>query len=95
MHGLDVVLTVGKELSGMAKWKMGLGELQHAKSWLEVSWFLIIPLVLNAAVLCPIVMRRALAANRELAQDKQQPWPIWFAGFFMLATVLYLTMVFA
>jgi basic amino acid/polyamine antiporter, APA family len=95
MHGLDVLLTAGKELSGIAKWQMGFETLRHADSWLEVSWFLIIPLVFNALVLCPIVIRRALSANRVLAEDKQQKMPIWIAGIFVLVTAIYLTMVFA
>jgi len=32
--------------------------------WLAVSWFLIVPLVLTAGVLCPTVVRRARAARR-------------------------------
>jgi APA family basic amino acid/polyamine antiporter len=32
--------------------------------WLEVSWFLIVPLALNAFVLCPIVIARSLRAKR-------------------------------
>lgn len=35
----------------------------HVAPWLEVSWFLIIPLALNAFVLCPIIIRRALRAR--------------------------------
>jgi APA family basic amino acid/polyamine antiporter len=39
-----------------------------SKPWMEVSWFLIIPLALNAFVLCPIVIKRALRARREGAR---------------------------
>jgi amino acid transporter len=31
--------------------------------WLEVSWFLIVPLAVNAFVLCPVVIRRALRSR--------------------------------
>ncbi len=40
------------------------GVLGSTRPWLEVSWFLIVPLALNAFVLCPIVIRRALKAKR-------------------------------
>ncbi len=33
--------------------------------WLEISWFLIVPLLLNALVLCPIVAGRALRARQQ------------------------------
>jgi hypothetical protein len=38
---------------------------------LEVSWFLIVPLALNAFVLCPIVIKRALRAGREGGAERQ------------------------
>jgi APA family basic amino acid/polyamine antiporter len=31
--------------------------------WLEVSWFLIVPLAVNAFLLCPVVIRRALRSR--------------------------------
>jgi len=40
-----------------------LANVFRAAPWLEVSFFLIVPLALNALVLCPIIIRRALRAR--------------------------------
>ena len=42
-----------------------VGDVFKTAPWMEVSWFLIVPLALNAFVLCPIVIVRALKAGRE------------------------------
>jgi hypothetical protein len=41
-----------------------LGDVLHLAPWLTKEWFLIVPLLLNAFVLCPIIIRRALRARR-------------------------------
>jgi basic amino acid/polyamine antiporter, APA family len=62
MRGFDIWLEAlkVKDETGSA-----LDAVMRAGPWMEVSWFLIVPLALNAFVLCPIVIRRALGANRE------------------------------
>jgi APA family basic amino acid/polyamine antiporter len=49
----------------MSRAGAALGDVLHLESWLAKEWFLIVPLLLNALVLCPIVIRRALRARRE------------------------------
>jgi APA family basic amino acid/polyamine antiporter len=68
MRGFDIWLEAMKahqDLSGTAKMSAAFGDVFKTTPWLEVSWFLIVPLALNAFVLCPIVVIRALRAGRE------------------------------
>jgi len=60
--------------------------------WLEVSWFLIVPLAVNAFVLCPIIIRRAHRSRR----DPAAPRPILSLAVswtLLVATVAYLWLV--
>ena len=41
------------------------GEIMKLGPWLELSWFMVVPLVLNAFVLCPIVIMRSLRAKKD------------------------------
>ncbi|HJQ26236.1 MAG TPA: amino acid permease [Blastocatellia bacterium] len=45
-----------------------LASVFSAAPWMEVSFFLIVPLALNAFVLCPIIIRRALRARADGAR---------------------------
>ena len=68
MRGFDIWLEAMKthqESSGSAKITAAFSDVLKSQPWLEVSWFLIVPLALNAFVLCPIVVFRALRASRE------------------------------
>jgi APA family basic amino acid/polyamine antiporter len=67
MRGFDVWLDAlkAREKMGAGKMAAALADVFRSTPWLEVSWFLIVPLALNAFVLCPIVIRRALRAGRE------------------------------
>src|SRR4030095_13414602 len=68
MRGFDVWLEATKaraEMTGVSKLTGAIGDVFRSAPWLEVSWFLIVPLALNAFVLCPIVITRALRAGRS------------------------------
>lgn len=68
MRGFDLWLEALKthdDLTGLSKITAAVGDALRTRPWMEVSWFLIIPLALNAFVLCPIVIRRALNSRRE------------------------------
>jgi hypothetical protein len=74
MRGFDVwleALKAREEMSGLSKMTAALGDVLHVAPWLEVSWFLIVPLALNAFVLCPIVIARALKAGRDIGSEGQ------------------------
>jgi APA family basic amino acid/polyamine antiporter len=68
MRAFDVwldALKAREALGGASNMTSALGDVFRSAPWLEVSWFLIVPLALNALVLCPIIIRRALRAGRE------------------------------
>ena len=74
MRGFDIWLEALKaraDMSGMSKMSAAFGDVLRSAPWLEVSWFLIVPLALNAFVLCPIVITRALRAGREGGNEGQ------------------------
>jgi len=76
MRGFDVFLAAMKahaDMGGDAKWA-ALHDVFTRDPWLTLSWFLVVPLALNAVVLCPIVIRRALRA-------RQAPDTASFAGY--------------
>jgi APA family basic amino acid/polyamine antiporter len=74
MRGFDVwldALKTREEMAGVSKMTSALGDVFRSAPWLEVSWFLIVPLALNAFVLCPIIITRALRAGREGGNEGQ------------------------
>lgn len=74
MRGFDVwldALKAREDMVGGAKIMAALGDVVKTAPWMEVSWFLIVPLALNAIVLCPIVIARALKAGREGGNEGQ------------------------
>jgi len=74
MRGFDIWLEALKaraDVTGMSTTIAALGDVFRSAPWLEVSWFLIVPLALNAFVLCPIVIKRALRAGREGGNEGQ------------------------
>jgi len=74
MRGFDVwldALKAREEMIGGSKLTAALADVFRAGPWLEVSWFLIVPLALNAFVLCPIIIARALRAGRSGGNEGQ------------------------
>ncbi len=67
MRGLDLFLIAMKTpgtATGLRHLAVALGDTLSLRSWLEVSWFLLVPMILNAFVLCPIVVKRVLRHRR-------------------------------
>jgi APA family basic amino acid/polyamine antiporter len=62
MRGLDIWLEAMKDEGRTGS---AAGELMKSGPWLELSYFLIVPLALNAFILCPIVIGRAMRAKRQ------------------------------
>jgi APA family basic amino acid/polyamine antiporter len=61
-RAMDVWLAAAKQVPEAAALSTLPAAFQPG-AWLEVSWFLIVPLAVNAFVLCPVVIRRALRAR--------------------------------
>ncbi|MEK6301451.1 MAG: amino acid permease [Acidobacteriota bacterium] len=94
MRGFDVwlgALKTHEELTGFSKAAAAFRDVLHPGPWVEVSWFLIVPLALNAFVLCPIIFRRAANAKRASASISTTSRAI--AAVLGLAIIAYFAMV--
>ncbi|HST22970.1 MAG TPA: amino acid permease [Blastocatellia bacterium] len=67
MRGFDLWL---EALKNTDRTGSAIGELMKLGPWLDVSWFLIVPLALNVFVLCPIVLKRAMATRASGKADR-------------------------
>jgi hypothetical protein len=70
MRAFDVwlgALKTHEELTGFSKAGAAFRDVFQSAPWVQVSWFLIVPLALNAFVLCPIIFRRAANARHANA----------------------------
>jgi APA family basic amino acid/polyamine antiporter len=97
MRGFDIWLeALKKHADSASKFTLALGDVFTSAPWFEASWFLIVPLALNAFVLCPIVISRALRAGRE-GGSKSQPgltsWSLIVAIVLAAGTVVYLVLL--
>jgi hypothetical protein len=93
MRGFDIWL---EALKANEKTTAALRDVFRSAPWMEVSWFLIVPLALNAFVLCPIVIRRALNAGREGGGDSRAgvtSSSLIIAIVLLVVTVLYLLLL--
>jgi basic amino acid/polyamine antiporter, APA family len=63
-------------------------------SWLEHSVFMVAPLALNAFVLCPIVIKRALNAKKAAPQASNTNASLAIAVLLALLTIIYLVLVY-
>lgn len=68
MHGVTLwlaALSNHADLTTMDRAIASLSDVFHLEVWLSREWFLLVPLVLNAIVLFPIIIRRALRARHD------------------------------
>ncbi len=101
MHGFDTLLNAYRaetSLQGLAQLKSAFHGLAMREAWFEVSWFLLIPLLLNTLVLIPVVIKRARGVVRKglslyaMSSRKVTTFAIIFeimAGIYILLTVLH------
>ncbi len=82
MHGLDVLMTASKSVPGIAWHK-----LLQVDAWLQVSWFLIVPLLVNALIMCPVILLRSRKAKNL------RTWPVYIAAAYMVLIMVYLLLV--
>jgi hypothetical protein len=94
MRGFDLWLEAAKtsESKGAA-----FREIMKLGPWLDVSWFLIVPLALNVFVLCPIVFKRAMAARASGKADRYSSsisLSMALAALVAVVGIIYLLLVF-
>ncbi|MBI3798920.1 MAG: amino acid permease [Deltaproteobacteria bacterium] len=73
MRGFDLWLAAFKKAEEVASFTqagVAFAAILRPESWLEVSWFLILPLSLTAFVLCPLTIRRAFRAKAAETGDR-------------------------
>jgi APA family basic amino acid/polyamine antiporter len=74
MRGFDVFRMTHRSLTHLAGWEKFTTTLHavfQAKPWLEMSLFLVIPLLLNAVIMCPLIIRRAAQATSMSEKDQR------------------------
>ena len=65
MRGMDIWIE-GAKIAGTSP----SSQIMSAAQWLDLSWFLVVPLALNAFILCPIVIRRINTAKRGVTDPQ-------------------------
>lgn len=87
MRGFDVWLEATKEMGPRA----ALAQVFQPGPWLEVSWFLVVPLAINAFVLGPIILHRFRRARGENSADSApgRAFGVTVAYAMMLITAAY------
>jgi hypothetical protein len=71
MRALDLLMIAFKKpeaLTGFHHFTAALRETFHITSWLEVSWFMLVPMALNAFILCPVVIKRILRYQQRTGE---------------------------
>ncbi|HWO02167.1 MAG TPA: amino acid permease [Blastocatellia bacterium] len=94
MRGFDVwleALKTHEESTGLTRAVAAFRDVLHPGPWVQKSWFLIVPLALNAFVLCPIIFRRATNAKQASVSISATSRAI--AALLGLGIIAYLAMV--
>ncbi len=96
MRAFDLYRLAHNEFAGLSGWARVSASLQRAFStepWLQMSWFLVIPLALNALVLCPLIIRRSRQANSLSEADKRSRLSSQVASVVAVLSLIYLAVV--
>jgi basic amino acid/polyamine antiporter, APA family len=94
---LDALAKTDPWLQLLPTTESAISAVFQSSPWLERSWFLIVPLALNALVLCPIVMRRASrarASGRAGQYDGMTSTSLYVSAALAIVTIVYVLAVF-
>jgi APA family basic amino acid/polyamine antiporter len=91
MRWFDLWLLANKDTNRTGS---ALSASLNANSWLETSYFMIVPLALNALVLCPIVIKRALNAKNKAPEAGNPTASLAIASVLAIVTIIYLVAVY-
>jgi APA family basic amino acid/polyamine antiporter len=80
-------------LAGWEKFTAALHAVFQIKPWLEMSWFLVIPLLLNTLIMCPLIIRRASEAATMSEKDQRTRASSVGAGVIGVLSLIYLAVV--
>ncbi|HEY6328571.1 MAG TPA: amino acid permease [Blastocatellia bacterium] len=84
------------DIEGIKRFSTALGDIFASEPWMTLSWFLVVPLAINALILCPIVITRALQASKSPGARKfanQTAASIAIATVLGLGSIIYLIIV--
>jgi APA family basic amino acid/polyamine antiporter len=89
MHGLDLwhASWVESALSGWERLVSSAHAMGASAAWLGLSWFLDVPLALNAFVLCPMLFRRARGARKNGASRSTTEASVTAVALLVLAAI--------
>jgi APA family basic amino acid/polyamine antiporter len=93
MRGFDLIIQSGKHPAAAGSagtFQSALAALAEPSHWLELSWFLVVPLLLNTLFLGPMVIRRAL---RALKGGEPAHVAIWLTTAMIVLGIAYLSRV--
>ena len=96
-EALDTLAETDPWLRSLSATDSAFSAVFHSAPWLERSWFLIVPLALNALVLCPIVIRRASRARASGKADLYAGMTnasLYVCSALAILTIVYLLAVF-
>jgi APA family basic amino acid/polyamine antiporter len=80
-------------LSGWDRFSAALQQTFAAENWTKASLFLILPLAINALILCPLIVRRAAKAGGFSKKDNEARLAANVAIVFFVASLVYLGIV--
>jgi hypothetical protein len=80
-------------LAGWEKFTAALHGVFQLKPWLEMSWFLVIPLILNTVIMCPLIIRRASEAATMSEKNQRTRASSVGASIVAVLSVIYLAVV--
>jgi len=95
-RGLDLYLlayTAAGDLPWTDRAAAGITALAQPAPWLEVSWFLVVPLAVNGLYICPTALRRCLRSRRQGGWESSVALPAFVvgaSGLLLAATIAYL-----
>ena len=95
-RGLDLYLLAygaASEPTWTGRAAAGLAALARPEPWLEVSWFLVVPLVVNGLYVCPTTLRRCLRSRQQGGWEGSVALPAFVvgtSGALLAVTIVYL-----
>jgi APA family basic amino acid/polyamine antiporter len=95
-RGFDLYRVAHQHLTDLSGWARLTAAFHHvfeAGLWLEMSWFLVIPLALNAFIMCPLIILRAAQSRGETGMDRKSRTSAAIAAVVAVLSIIYLAVV--
>ncbi len=96
MRAFDLFRKAERSLTQLAGWERFTTALHmtfQSKPWLQMSWFLVIPLLLNTLIMCPLIIRRASQASSQSETDQKTRTSAVIASVVGVLSLIYMIVV--